>query len=306
MTLEKIEYGDWGNCLRLSAGKTELVVTLDVGPRVIRFGFVDGQNMFREFTEQRGESGDGEWHIYGGHRFWHAPEVSPRTYCPDNKPVEYEWDGRVLKLRPPEEQVNGIQKEIEIVMDEKCGQVEIMHRLRNTNPWAIELAPWCLSVMAPGGRAVVPHEEYRAHTECLLPSRPLVLWHFTKMNDPRWTWGENYFQLRQDDSFATKQKIGALNTKGWAAYVLNDDVFIKRFGFVPGAAYPDFGCNCEFYTEPGFLEVESLGPLSSIPAGGGIEHQERWGLYNASVGESEDSIEEELLPLVEQVSPVGH
>ena len=33
---KKIRYGGWENCIRLSDGKTEIVVTTDVGPRLIR------------------------------------------------------------------------------------------------------------------------------------------------------------------------------------------------------------------------------------------------------------------------------
>ena len=44
--LEKISYGGWINCLKLSGDGIELVVTLDVGPRVIRLGTLGGQKSF--------------------------------------------------------------------------------------------------------------------------------------------------------------------------------------------------------------------------------------------------------------------
>ena len=73
------------------------------------------------------------------------------------------------------------------------------------------------------------------------PLAPLVLWHFTDMSDPRWIWGKKYVQLRQNPSATTKQKIGLGNTKGWAAYALNGELFIKRYGFDRNAIYADFG-----------------------------------------------------------------
>ncbi|GAJ16373.1 unnamed protein product, partial [marine sediment metagenome] len=54
------------------------VVTTDVGPRIVRFGFVGDQNLFREFKQQQGKTGGDKWLIYGGHRFWHAPEEKLR------------------------------------------------------------------------------------------------------------------------------------------------------------------------------------------------------------------------------------
>jgi hypothetical protein len=44
--VEKTEYKGWPTCYRVSNGEIDLIVTGDVGPRVIRFGFVGGQNQY--------------------------------------------------------------------------------------------------------------------------------------------------------------------------------------------------------------------------------------------------------------------
>src|SRR5882724_1631173 len=84
--IEKINYGGWANCLRLSNRLIDLVATTDVGPRLIRFGFVGQRNEFREFPGMLGKRGGRRWRIYGGHRLWMAPEALP--YFPDNRPVK--------------------------------------------------------------------------------------------------------------------------------------------------------------------------------------------------------------------------
>jgi hypothetical protein len=56
MSVEKVEYKGWSNCYRISNGEVELIVTGDVGPRVIRFGFVGGDNILKEFNEQIGKT----------------------------------------------------------------------------------------------------------------------------------------------------------------------------------------------------------------------------------------------------------
>jgi hypothetical protein len=274
LSLERVAYGGWDNCLRLSDGELELVVTLDVGPRVIRLGKVDGKNLFKEFDDQMGKTTGPEWLAFGGHRFWHAPEVFPRTYAPDFEPVDYQWENQILKLRQKTEAENKIQKEIEITL--RDGSIQLTHRLINRNLWPVELAPWCLSVMAAGGRAIIPQEDFIPHPDVLIPARPLVLWHFTRMNDPRFTWGDRLIQLREDSQYDSKQKIGIRNTLGWAAYQLGNDVFIKSNSLVSDAVYPDMGCNFEFFTMPGFLEMESLGPLVKLEPDAATEHVERW------------------------------
>ena len=296
--MEQIEYGGWPNCVRLSNDRIELVATTDVGPRIIRFGFSGGRNLFKEFPETLGKTGGDAWRLYGGHRLWHAPEVKPRTYCPDNDPVAHRWDGRALRLRQQAEPTTGIAKEIQISLDAQADHVTVVHRLTNEGPWTVRLAPWALTVMAAGGRSIFPQEPYRAHTECLDPARPLVLWHYTDMSDPRWVWGKRYVQLKQDPGRPAPQKAGFANSSGWAAYVLGDDVFLKCFGFDPNAAYPDGGCNTETFTNQDMLEIESLGPLVALAPGASVEHTEHWSCFKARVGEDDDAIDADLLPLL--------
>ncbi len=53
--MEIITYRGW-RCARLTRDALELIVTLDVGPRIIRLGFVDGPNEFCEYEEWWGKT----------------------------------------------------------------------------------------------------------------------------------------------------------------------------------------------------------------------------------------------------------
>jgi hypothetical protein len=300
LAMEVVEFAGWPRCVRLSNGRIELVATTDVGPRIIRFGFVGGQNLFKVFRDTEGLTGGDEWHSFGGHRLWHAPEIFPRTYCPDNEPVEHSWDGRTLVLRTTEPQ-NLVEREIAVTLSPTEPEARLVHRITNRNPWAIELAAWALSVMAEGGEAIYPQEPYIPHPDCLTPARPLVLWHFTDMSDPRWTWGRKYIRLRQDSGATTKQKVGMLSSAAWAAYVLGGDVFLKRCGYDPRATYPDMGCNIESYTDPDILEIETLGPLARLEPGATVEHGERWLLANTDSVATDEDVDAKILPLLDRL-----
>lgn len=297
--MEKVSFGGWPNCLKLSNSRIELIATTDVGPRIISFGFAGGQNLLKQYPDQLGKTGGDAWRIYGGHRLWHSPEDSKRTYSPDNNPIEYRWDGKTLKLISPVEPATGIAKEIEITMDKKDAVVNLVHRLINKNLWDIKAAVWSLTVMAPKGRLILPQEPFRPHPEYLLPARPIVLWHYTNMKDLRWIWGKKYIQLRQDPAAETNQKAGILNKLGWGAYWLNGELFVKKYTYQPDAVYPDMGCNTETYTDADMLEFETLGSLTTIAADGGrLEHIEQWSLFKADVSEDEQSIDKKVLPLI--------
>lgn len=290
-------YGGWDRCIRLSSGEKEIIVTTDVGPRIIRFGFVNGINVLGEIKEHMGKTGGDKWLSYGGHRLWHAPEVMPRTYFPDNRPVNYSWDGKTLKLVQDMEDTTRIQKEMEITFGSD-NNVRILHRLINRNPWTIEAAPWAITVMAKNGRAIVPQEPYKTGENNLLPVRSLTLWPYTRMNDPRFIWGNKFIQVRQDPAVENAQKIGVLNTLGWMAYSLGSCLFVKRYNYDPLANYPDFCVNSEVYTNPEILEIETLGGLGKILPEGCVEHVENWFLFKEKLEEDEESLEERLIPII--------
>ncbi|MCU0453622.1 MAG: DUF4380 domain-containing protein [Bacteroidetes bacterium] len=272
-----VPYNGWSRLARLTNGTVDLLVTLEVGPRIIRFGFVDGPNEFVEYPDQMGKVGDAAYRSYGGHRLWVAPETKGWTDHPDNGPVallKEEEDSALFT--PAVETGTGLQKRLRIAFLPSSGGVRVEHLITNAGGSAVQLAPWALSVMAAGGTAVIPHERHIPHPEKVLPARPLSLWHYTDMTDPRWTWGRRYVFLRQDPRTTDPQKFGALVTEGWAAYVNGDRIFLKRFPYDPAAEYPDFGVNAEFFTNGRMLEVESLGSLVTLKPGETTSHTEHW------------------------------
>ena len=96
ISIEKINYQGWANSWQVTNGEVELVVTGDVGPRVMRYGFAGGQNFFKEFAGQMGKTGEAAWQPRGGHRLWIAPEDIVKSYAPDNAPVAIQVQGDAI------------------------------------------------------------------------------------------------------------------------------------------------------------------------------------------------------------------
>ena len=298
-TTERCAAYGWPNCCRLSNSRTELIVTADVGPRIIHFGFAGAENEFAVFPEQQGLMGGDEWHSYGGHRFWHAPEAIPRTYHADNVPVQVIEQPEGLRVLQPVEPGTGIQKEINLWMDPGEAHVRVTHRLYNRGLWELELAPWALTVMAPGGVAIIPLPPRGPHSpQYMLPTSTLTFWPYTDPSDPRFVWGSKYIMLRQDPAMPVARKLGASVPDGWAAYARGGHLFVKRFRYDAQATYPDFGCCVESFTNAEILELETLGPLARLAPGGSVEHVEDWFLYSGVPAPANDAdVEARVLPL---------
>ena len=269
-------YAKWDNCLFMENGIVQLVITLDVGPRIIRYAFMDGENLLCEKTEELGLKGDDQWHIYGGHRLWHAPEIFPRTYPNDNFPVKYSIDGNTVTVTPDAEDYSRTQKEMAITMSEDSSNVTIEHRITNIGAWDVDLAIWCLTVCANGGLEVLGEPE---NYQALLPNRRVSLWPYSKMNDHRVYWGERYITLLSDPSYEKPFKLGLDNHLGWAAIFNKDCLFIKRYPVEPEVEYPDFGVSFESYICEYMTECESLSPMMHLTPGSTGIHVEEWSLH---------------------------
>lgn len=299
---EKIHYRGWSNCYRLANDLVDLILTADVGPRIISFGFAGQENEFKEFDHEVGLTGGDEYRIYGGHRLWHAPEAIPRTYAPDNSPVDVRPIASGLHAVQPVEALTGIQKEIEITLEEQGTHVRLVHRLRNLGLWPVELAAWCPTVMETGGTAIIPLPPRGPHPENLLPTSSLILWAYSDLSNSRLQLGKEIILLHQDPQNSLPQKIGASVPDGWAAYARGDHLFVKTFQYLPGAVYPDLGCCFEAFTNGEFLELETLGPLKRVEPGGQIEYIENWYLFDGiPAPSSEADVRANMLPAIRKI-----
>jgi len=297
--IEKVSYAGWPNCYRLTNGRIELIATSDVGPRIVRLGFVGGENLFSGLEEQFGLVGGEEWQLYGGHRFWHSPEARPRSYYPDNSPIQVESEeGNTLRLIQPTEPTTGMQKTLEVKLTED--HVEVAHTLNNEGLWPVEVAPWALSVMAVNSVAIIPQPQ--GDPQALLPNRTLMLWPYTDMTDPRVHWGRKFILLRQDPAIEQPIKLGLSADDGWCACLVGETLFLKCFDVFVDAIYPDNGCTVESYTNDCFLELETLGPLAYLEPGESTTHVEHWYLFDGVRCDLSDEkdIERALGPLVGQ------
>ena len=303
--IEKISWQGWNNVYRIWNETVQILVLADVGPRIIWYGFRDGENILHQVASHAGLSGGSEFRLYGGHRLWVSPEVE-RTYFPDNGPVSVQQHGRrVCFTAPVEDRAPGtnLQKELEIELGERDSCVRLLHRVTNHDPEPTELAPWSPTMMKGGGRAILPLPPRVAmDKDHYLPVGLFSLWSYTDLCDKRWRFGTEYVQLLQSanpNGRFEEQMGGIFSPSGWGAYFVGDTLFVKRAPVIENATYPDFGCNLEVFTNRDFLELETLGATVVLRTGEQARHSETWQLFaNVAEGEDENWIRSTIPPLV--------
>ena len=279
--MQFVNYKNYGKCAKLSKGGKTILVTVDVGPRIIYYGFDGGENIFyedeKDLINKGGEffdtnlKGKGIWHIYGGHRLWKCPEYLD-TYYPDNAPVEVLEEGDSAVFVSEVEVTTSLQKIIKITMDDS-GNAVVEHKFVNKGRDATpKIALWGLSVMDKGAKAYIPMS---SQDTGLLPNRNISLWSYTDIKDERLDILNNAIVLQQKD-IAQPLKVGTFT--GGAVSV---DVKGMKFSIEinsPEGEYGDNNCNIETYTNDIMLEIETLSPLKSLAVGEEVVHIEKWSL----------------------------
>lgn len=286
VTIEVVPYGGWKQALRLANAEVEVIATLEVGPRVLRYAHLGGPNLFKEIPEQLGTSGEAAWRMRGGHRLWTAPEDPAHTYALDNGPTQHGVEGETAWITCPAPDSTGLERTMRLRLEPSGSRVSIDHVIRNRGSQTHRIAPWALTVFAPGGTGIFPLPAYaphpgdeRASAEAFAPQLTLALWSYFRFNDARFSFGDRYVCIKQDPEAKRPAKIGAALTDAWAAYHLQDTLFVKKVPWQAHVTYPDKGCNFETYTDAGILELETLGPLVDLPAGASVSHLETWMLH---------------------------
>jgi hypothetical protein len=248
----------------------------EAGPRIVRaFPAGVAENVLVETPDFGWDTPYGPYHMRGGHRLWAAPEYPEITYAPDNGPLEVTSLPNGVRLRQSESPV-GILKTMDIHLEPERAAVAILHHLENQGSEPLEIAPWALTQLPTDGWAVIPQVQGPLDEGGFLPNRNLVLWPYTRWDDPRLHLGETRLLIESRSSAETPVKIGAFIHQGWVGYLRNGVYFTKRFSPALGLTHPDYGCNVEVYTNNRFIELETLGPLVIVEPGDSIEHLETW------------------------------
>ena len=283
MVTEHFEFAGWTDNLRLANDQVEVVILREAGPRIISLRPLNGFNVFKVVAEESGKSREETWKIRGGHRLWTAPEdygdPNGLTYVVDNFPVEYEIKGEFhAQVTHFMQKPAQIRRDISVQLAAGGPKITVEHSLTNQGNSPLRFAPWALSVMAPGGFAVIPQPPLGTHPKDFLPNRSLTLWPFTDLSDDRIRFGQRFIRFQQADRGPIK--FGLRHTEKWAGYVLGDHLFLKTIPLIEGKQYPDLGSNFELFTNEEFLELESLGPYEEISPGETAKHTEIWAVFS--------------------------
>lgn len=279
--------------VRVEAGPVAALATTSVGPRIIGLVLPDGRDLMAQLPAVTLECpGSGRFHLYGGHRLWAAPEAPALTYRPDDDPVTLTREGDGVTLTAPLEPLSGTQRSISLRPDGHS-RFRIGHAIVNRSGRTLRLAPWAITLVPHGGRAWLPMAAGPLD-EGFQAERNIVLWPYSRLDDPRLVLSERLIEVRTDApaqrAVQERLKVGTSLRRGWLAWWGDGVLFVKRARHDEDGRPPDLGATGQVFVNGFSMELETLGPLVDLPPGAVVGHEETWEVHLATEDEAEAMI----------------
>lgn len=265
--------------------------TLDVlaaaGPRIVRLIPAGTDlNLLAEVPTVFWESPHGRFYPLGGHRLWAGPEFPQITYVPDHTSAEVEETPQGLCIRHDDhfEDVS-YRRQIDIRVDPNSPKITLVHLLKNLGKQPLQVLPWAITQFRMGGKVRLPLSTVPADPHTLLPNRNLVLWPYTRFEDKRFNLDNAQIEI---DATPDEEalKVGVYTPEGWAAIEFAEGyVLTKRFKVFPHEQHSDYNTNLQCYVRDSFIELETLGVLSTLAPQEEVTHIEEWELKKGSLAD---------------------
>lgn len=301
MTTEVRITAQWGRVLWMNHEQFELGIALDFGIRIVHASCPNMENLL---YRQPDDLSDGYyesngWRLYGGHRMWAAPE-GPLSTTPDNLPVHWQNEPDGILIWEDPNPITGFQKSLKLICLSD-GTLRLIHSFKNISANPVTCASWGITSFAPGGSARVDFS-YDTLPACN-PRRSISLWGSTSLQDPRLRFDATtlYATFAAIPDFC---KIGIYSYNGVAVYENKNQHLTISFPTGTIDNLPDCGCNFELFLCQHFMELETLGELTTLMPGDAASHWEEWKFETKQKG-CTDMIktEKNLIPETINTSP---
>lgn len=268
LSVKEINDERFGHCAVLTTESSEVIVTLDYGPRIVSATADGCENLIDNHLDE-------EFDRLHGHKMRITLERSTNgIYC-DDESVRYSplSDGVsfVQTITSP------VQLEIsmDVVFDTEISSMMVVHGCMNKSKEDVKLSIYTETPFANKGFVFVPLSNI---DETDRPERILSLWNGAKWTDDRLLLGDNYLTVSAtgEEHRGTRIKVGSNNTAGWSGYALGRNTFVKRYVHNRTALYPFCGCSTFATSCLGHMSIQTTSPFYIIQPGETARLIESW------------------------------
>ncbi len=292
-------YRGWPDAIIVGNGVVEAVVVPAVG-RVMQFRFVgETEGPFWENPGLRGrrsEASADAWTNFGGDKAWPAPQdtwgrQAGRAWPPpagfDGLPMTAESDDTGVTLISAVDAGYGIRVRRRIELAAAAPEMTITTRFEKVAGPPVSVGVWTITqVRDPVAVAAVRSDPP--------PSAPAYVRLSEDLPADLKVTGDLITLARAPQG---NRKIGVRSASLF--WIGRRETLRIDSALVPGASYPDHGSSAEIYTNADplpYVELEFLGPLESLAAGGQLERRSVYTLAHRTGPDSAGEIRRLMRP----------
>jgi hypothetical protein len=273
VTVERLCYHCWPDCYLISNGLVEAAIVPAIG-RVMQLrqaGEAEGpfwEN--RALDGQLHDGGSSDWINFGGDKCWPAPQAAwglcqgrdwPPPEAFDARPAEAAACERGVVLTSPIDPGFGIQVVRHVELDAERPIMRIGTEYRKLVGGAVRVGIWTVTQLREPKQVCIllaARSKFPAGYQRLLAAEPAGL----KIDGRLLSFARHARQ---------RVKVG---TDGSSLAWVGRNCVVRIDAEAGTGEYPDGGCVTEVYTNPNplkYVELETLGPLTTMNAGDRIE-----------------------------------
>lgn len=270
----RVQFAPFGECLRLSNGEVDLVISPKVG-RAVFFGKTGDENVL--WLNPSPVAKKGEWMNWGGDKVWPAPQ-SDWNWPPDpaldgsTHRARFLPDGGI-ELTSPTSPKTGLRIVRTFRMHPLGHEVAIVTRLLNRSRRTQRLAAWQIAQTPVGKGVRMPSYGFRAYPGTTVDQR-----YVSSLGE----W------IGLESGMETSGKFGAKGASGTLKWIGDETVFTMRHRLEAGE-YPDNDLAQQVYRSvaPPYFELELTAPLRDVPPGGESRLETLWSVEDRTDGEDD-------------------
>lgn len=290
--IQRVTYHGWTDAIRLASEHAEVIVVPQIG-RIMSFRLLAGENVFWEDRALDGQSGDAsgkEWMNFGGDKSWPAPEADwskvtgRKHWMPptafDALPVAASITNGAVTLTSPVDAHYGIRVVRRVMLS--GSELSVATTYERVSGEASKVSVWVITQFKEPVMACVPAGSDSVFTN--------GYYTFDQNPWPRLRRAGNLIEITRDPKTAHKMGSDARAL----AWVGAKEICVIVPWPASGNEYPDKGASAEIYTNPDpkkYVELETLGPLTLLKAGGKISHGQHYSLHRRAHESPEQDLE---------------
>lgn len=280
--IKQINLKYYGKCVSINNGTVKVIVSVDVGPKIIFWGYTNGENMLYipydifEYSEPISQNfpPDIFFKRYG-HEIMLAYENSKPVVLSSGTTIySILQEGVVFSCSCPK---LGLSVNLEIVIQDNLNSIMVIHSIENTNDKTQNFSICSSTFVSQGGTLLVPQNIENLDNS---PNRVLSLWKKSNINDFRLYIANEY--LRFNNILTDKSsvlKLGINNKRAWSTYTKDGNTFLKHYLHNKKARYLNFDSSFIIDSKKNLLSLKVLSPIYKVKKNEVAKMAEYWSLF---------------------------